>query len=81
MFGQDVFPVCDADRELDRNSLHPGFQPIEQLTSGKYLGEICRLMIVSGVEQGYLFDAVLPDGMGDKFNLDTGLMSAIEQYV
>ena len=81
MFGREVFPLCDADRQLDRDSPHPGFQPIEQLTSGRYLGEICRLTMVEGVRHGSLFDQVLPGGIEERFSLDTDLMSALEEYV
>lgn len=34
------------DRELDENSDAPGFQPFEYMTSGRYLGEIARLVFL-----------------------------------
>ncbi|CAI6281502.1 unnamed protein product [Periconia digitata] len=34
------------DRELDRNSDRPGFQPFEYMTAGRYLGEIVRLAFI-----------------------------------
>ncbi|KAK7511023.1 hypothetical protein IWZ03DRAFT_387996 [Phyllosticta citriasiana] len=34
------------DTELDRNTDLPGFQPIEYMTSGRYLGELVRLALV-----------------------------------
>lgn len=34
------------DRILDKNSDAPGFQPFEYMTSGRYLGEIVRLMFL-----------------------------------
>ena len=79
MFGADIFPTCVADRELDRNALHPGYQPLEQMTSGRYLGEIFRLIIVDGVMNGELFDGKMPVGIEGRFSLDTGLMSVLER--
>ena len=80
MFGGGVFPSCDADRELDRNANHPGFQPLEQLTSGKYLGEICRLILIAGVREGALFEGVMPLGLETRFGIDTAFLSTFEEY-
>lgn len=78
MFGSDVFPITDADRVLDSASNAPGFQPLEKLTSGRYLGEIFRLTLEEGVKAEYLFDGVVPVGLITRFGLDTGDMATIE---
>ena len=78
MFGAGLFPLISADEELDRQSPLPGFQPLEYLTSGRYLGEIFRLALVEGVEVGTLFDGAMPKGLDEKFGFDTALMSHIE---
>ncbi|RAR09670.1 hexokinase family protein [Stemphylium lycopersici] len=39
------------DKILDANSDAPGFQPFEYMTSGRYLGEIVRLIFVDVVSQ------------------------------
>ena len=79
MFGAKVFPTCSADQELDKNALHPGLQPLEQMTSGRYLGEIFRLILVDGVASGNLFDGIMPVGIDQRFSLDTELMSQLER--
>ena len=79
MFGAEVFPACYADHELNRNALHPGLQPLEQMTSGRYLGEIFRLILVDGVASGNLFNGVMPIGIDQRFSLDTELMSQLER--
>ena len=79
MFGREIFPLSKADQELDAASTHPGFQPLEQVTSGRYLGEICRLVIVDGVRRGQLFAGMMPDGLDAKFGLDTALMAILEE--
>ena len=81
MFGAGVFHMSDVDRELDAMSDHPGFQPFEQFTSGRYLGEICRLILTKGVLAGALFGGQMPKGLDSRFNLDTSLMSKLERFV
>ncbi|KAH7398463.1 hexokinase-2 [Pyrenochaeta sp. MPI-SDFR-AT-0127] len=39
------------DRTLDANSDAPGFQPFEYMTSGRYLGEIVRLVLVDSTSR------------------------------
>ena len=79
MFGRDIFPMSEADLQLDAASPHPGFQPLEQLTSGRYLGEICRIVLVDGVTRGELFEGIMPEGLEVKFGLDTALMAILEE--
>jgi hexokinase len=81
MFGAGIFPLSVADKRLDTASTNPGFQPLEQLTSGRYLGEICRLIIDEGVKAGALFGGVMPVGMRTRFGFDTGNMAVLETYV
>ena len=50
MFGAGILPITSVDAELDELSDHPGFQPLEQLTSGRYLGEIIRLFLIRAIE-------------------------------
>lgn len=37
--------VTQWDEELDRCCEAPGFQPFEYMTAGRYLGELCRLIL------------------------------------
>lgn len=80
MYGAEIFPVCAADVQLDRESSHPGFQPLEQLTSGRYLGEICRLVILDTARKGGMFDGQIPRGLEERFSFETASMSAFEEY-
>lgn len=47
MFGAGILPTTPADIALDAAQPRPGFQPLEQLVSGRYLGEIARLSILN----------------------------------
>lgn len=51
MLGEGLFPLTPADRALNAASDNPGFQPFEQLISGRYLGEIARLTLEAAGEK------------------------------
>ncbi|KAJ8117845.1 hypothetical protein OPT61_g1043 [Boeremia exigua] len=46
MFGKNVFPTTRWDDQLNATHMRPDFQPFEHMISGRYLGEIVRLIIV-----------------------------------
>jgi len=80
MFGGGVFPVTKADKVLDANQTHPGFQPFEQLVSGRYLGEVCRITLVELASAGEkLFAGVIPKGLEERFSLGTATLGAFEK--
>ena len=78
MLGAQVFPVTEVDKELDDALDHPGFQPLEQLTSGRYLGEINRLFMVRGAHSGALFDKIVTPELSMRFKLDAKMSSEFE---
>ena len=70
----DGLPRGDFDLALDRESNNPGLKYLEKMTSGVYLGTLCRLMLRAAAEEGVIdasawekidalgaFDASLPD--------------------
>ena len=80
MFGNGLLPVTEYDRIIDQESRMPGFQPFEQMVSGRYIGEIVRLVCINGVEDGaWSFDTV-PEGWNQKWALQTATCSNIEAY-
>ncbi|OBT73951.1 hypothetical protein VF21_07434 [Pseudogymnoascus sp. 05NY08] len=80
MFGAGVLPVTRFDTALDAAHALPGFQPLEMLVSGRYLGEVARLVIVEGFERGALFaDAkALPKGWERGYGLDTEVLAKLQ---
>ncbi|RMZ72595.1 hexokinase family [Pyrenophora seminiperda CCB06] len=63
------------DLTLDANSDAPGFQPFEYMTSGRYLGEIVRLVflnVVSGES-----DAAIPPSLQKRNALPTRFLSEV----
>ncbi len=48
--------VTSYDKELDASSSNPGFQMLEKMVSGMYLGEICTLIVKRLIRENRLFD-------------------------
>ncbi|OBT64601.1 hypothetical protein VE03_06386 [Pseudogymnoascus sp. 23342-1-I1] len=80
MFGAGVLPLTRFDSALDAAHPLPGFQPLEMLVSGRYLGEVARLVVVEGFERGALFaDArALPGGWERAYGLDTEVLAKLQ---
>lgn len=79
MFGKGILPVTRWDEELNRTHSAPDFQPLEYMTTGRYLGEILRLVIAEAVGTCQMFDGLMPDSLSDRYTLDTALLAAIEE--
>ncbi|CBF74382.1 hypothetical protein AN4255.2 [Aspergillus nidulans FGSC A4] len=78
MFGGGVLPMTRWDDILNRTHLRPDYQPLEYMATGRYLGEIVRLIIVDAVETAQLFGGELPHSMRDAYSLDTSIVAFIE---
>lgn len=78
MFGDGILPMTRWDVELDKHHIRPGFQPLEHLVGGRYLGEICRLILVEGVQSANLFDGVVPPTLSDAYTLETELIANLQ---
>ncbi|KAI9766417.1 MAG: hypothetical protein M1840_006523 [Geoglossum simile] len=78
MFGKGIFPTTPWDDVLNDNHQRPDFQPFEQLISGRYLGEIVRLILVEAVRTAGLFSGEMPEGLSVPYSLDTLTIGTIE---
>lgn len=78
MFGKDIFPTTRWDEQLNNAHLRPDFQPFEHMISGRYMGEIVRLIIVEAVRTAGLFSGEIPDQLAEPYTLDTGTIAAME---
>ncbi|KAL1956490.1 hypothetical protein VTO42DRAFT_7288 [Malbranchea cinnamomea] len=80
MFGGDgVLPKTRWDDDLNRNHIKPDYQPLEYMATGRYLGEIVRLIIVEAVKSAGLFGGELPVTMESPYSLDTSIVACIEE--
>ncbi|KAJ9609823.1 N-acetylglucosamine kinase 1 [Cladophialophora chaetospira] len=78
MFGKSILLETRWDELLNRQHQRPDFQPLEYMTTGRYLGELMRLIVVEAVETGELFDGVIPDALRENYSLDTEIMAKLE---
>lgn len=78
MFGGNVLPMTRWDDILNRTHLRPDFQPLEYMITGRYLGEIVRLIVIEAVETAGLFGGELPHSMKEPYSLDTAIVAFIE---
>lgn len=78
MFGKGILPETRWDSLLNQTHSLPNFQPLEYMTTGRYLGEILRLIIAEAVNSAGLFDGKFPDSLQEPYSLDTCLLAVVE---
>ncbi|XP_042592787.1 hexokinase HKDC1-like [Cyprinus carpio] len=66
------------DREVDGGSLNPGKQRFEKMTSGMYLGEIVRQILIDLTKRGLLFRGRITERLKTKGIFETKFLSQIE---
>ncbi|XP_013372394.1 PREDICTED: putative hexokinase HKDC1 isoform X2 [Chinchilla lanigera] len=66
------------DTEVDEGSLNPGKQRYEKMTSGMYLGEIVRQILIDLTKQGLLFRGKISERLRTKGIFETKFLSQIE---
>lgn len=77
--GKKFLPMTKYDQELDRATALPKYQLLEQLTSGRHLGELVRLILVDAVRHFGLFDGTLPFSLTQERSLDSKTIGVIEE--
>lgn len=78
LFGRGVLPMTRWDERLNREHALPDFQPLEYMITGRYLGEIVRLIILEAVETSNMFGGRIPSSLLDPYSLDTALLAILE---
>ena len=78
MFGKNILPTTRWDDYLNITHTRPDFQPFEHLISGRYLGEIIRLILLEAIGTAGLFNGEIPDKFSEPYSLDTGIIAVIE---
>ncbi|XP_031202946.1 hexokinase HKDC1 [Mastomys coucha] len=66
------------DREVDEGSLNAGKQRYEKMTSGMYLGEIVRRILIDLTRQGLLFRGQISERLRTRGIFETKFLSQIE---
>jgi len=78
MFGKHVLPVTRWDEELNDKHQLPDFQPLEYLITGRYLGEIVRLVMMEAITTAGLFNGQVPEHFDEPYAFDTKIVAAFE---
>ncbi|XP_004846240.1 putative hexokinase HKDC1 isoform X2 [Heterocephalus glaber] len=68
------------DMEVDEGSLNPGKQRYEKMTSGMYLGEIVRQILIDLTKQGLLFRGRISERLRTRGIFETKFLSQIESF-
>ncbi|CZT15838.1 related to Hexokinase-1 [Ramularia collo-cygni] len=78
MVGKDVLPTTRWDDMLNADHPLPDFQPLEYLITGRYLGEIVRLILLDATETIDLFNGQIPEGLDQPYSFDSRIIAAFE---
>lgn len=79
MFGKNILPTTRWDHLLNARHVLPDYQPFEYLVSGKYIGELVRLIIVEASQTAGLFDGLLSPSMKNtSYTVDTKDLAFID---
>uniref|UniRef100_A0A8B9QL40 Hexokinase-2 n=1 Tax=Apteryx owenii TaxID=8824 RepID=A0A8B9QL40_APTOW len=68
----------EYDKEVDEGSLNPGKQRYEKMTSGMYLGEIVRQILIDLTKRGLLFRGQISESLRKRGIFETKFLSQIE---
>ncbi|KAH9077598.1 hexokinase [Lactarius deliciosus] len=77
-FEHEHLPRTKYDQVIDETSNKPGEQAFEKLISGRYLGEILRLVICELIDEGVLFLGQNTYKIESPYVLDTAFLSLME---
>lgn len=72
--------TTDWDRQLDEACARPGFQPLEYMTGGRYIGELIRIVFFDYMTKGHrppLDSAQLPATVVHSYSFTTTFVSAV----
>ena len=78
MFGKRTLQATKWDDELNAKHILPDFQPLEYLITGRYLGEIVRLIMLEAISSAGLFDGQVPKGLDEAYTFDTKTLANFE---
>lgn len=74
------FIKTDYDVQVDENSLLVNSFTFEKYISGKYLGEVVRVILVRLVQEGLLFDGKLSKTLDTPESFSSAFISKIEEW-
>lgn len=79
MFGKGILPQSRWDELLNKSHILPDFQPLEYMTTGRYLGELMRLIVLDAIETCGLFGGRTSAILLEPYSLDTSILARLEE--
>ncbi|GAB4842309.1 hypothetical protein Ancab_012279 [Ancistrocladus abbreviatus] len=76
-FHSSNLPCTVYDYKLHSLSVHPNEQVLEKMISGRYLGEIVRVVLLTMAEDAAFFGEMVPPKLKEKNRLMTDVISAM----
>ncbi|CAO3682766.1 unnamed protein product [Rhizopus stolonifer] len=73
-----TLPCTWFDRKLSRESINPQFHVFEKMTTGIFLGELVRIIIIYLVDRDLLFDGETSEVLNTPHSFDTSYMYVCE---
>lgn len=68
--------ITKWDEELNRHCEVPGFQPLEYLTAGRYIGELGRIIFLDYLTtELHIAPSVLPAALRERYSMSTTFLS------
>lgn len=77
-FKHEHLPRTKFDAEIDQQSNKPGEQAFEKMISGRYLGELVRLVMCELINEGVLFSGQNTNKLKKSYSFDTAYLSLME---
>lgn len=78
MIGKQHLPVTRWDDLLNSKHVLPDFQPLEYLITGRYLGEIVRLILLEAIDTAGLFGGQTPERLVEAYAFDSRIIATFE---
>ncbi|KAJ5638356.1 Hexokinase [Penicillium lividum] len=75
---REVLPFTSFDQQIDRESARPGTQIYEKMVSGRYMGEMLRLILIKLHEQDRLFKGLDITRLRLENSIEASFLSATE---
>ncbi|KAM7536936.1 hypothetical protein Aperf_G00000076724 [Anoplocephala perfoliata] len=69
----------EYDRIVDAESVNPGEQIFEKMSSGMYIGELVRYLLRKLIDEKVLFEGITPEGLDKKDSFPTYYLSEVDR--
>ncbi|KAF7845766.1 hypothetical protein BT93_L0723 [Corymbia citriodora subsp. variegata] len=79
MFGKGILYRTEWDETLNAEHRLPDFQPLEYMTTGRYLGEIFRLILIDAINDHGLFAGRFHAKLYERYSIPADVLAGLEE--